>query len=177
MNDETAKALEWMLQNMTDATQPVAKPAELHNLNLDNTPASVQEGRRAFASKILPEIRISKHQTVRSQSRVPNPDEEGKQLESELVALKESMRQMETELKELREAENESQEPKFNIRKAINLNLVPNVPPKFRTPALEAPKIADKPSELFLLDHFQHKSCKFSNVCILNIWCFSRTLV
>jgi hypothetical protein len=167
MNDETAKALEWMLRNMSDATQPVAKPADIENLNLDaatassEAPSPVQSSdiRRAFASKTFPEGRYSKAQFNRRPNKVPNPDEEGKQLESELVALKEDMRQMEAELKELRDAD--PQQPVFNVRKAINLNLVPNTPPKFKTPSLEAPRILDKPSELFLLDHFEHKSCKF----------------
>ncbi|KAI6189749.1 hypothetical protein M3Y97_00042300 [Aphelenchoides bicaudatus] len=165
MNDETAKALEWMLRNMSDATQPVAKPTKLDSDSIapsakipNSVPSAEIDARRAFASKTLPEGRITKDNLNRPKNFVPNPDEEGKQLESELVALKESMQQMETELKELRDAEVESQEPKFNIRKAINLNLVPNAPQKFKAPVMEEPRILEKPSELFLLDTFEHKS-------------------
>lgn len=164
MNDETAKALDWLLKNMTQATD--TQPTKMHNLNLDGAPRSsevlspptkINNSRRLFASKILPEGRLSRNGQP-SKSLISNPDEEEKQLESELSALKESMKQMESELKDLRDAESTPQRPRFNVQKAINLNLVPNTPRQQTLKVHEEPRIFEKPSELFLLDHYQHQS-------------------
>lgn len=155
---------------MSDATKitPESASEQMVDLNLDAAARSSSSENlspvkisnlRVFASKTLPEGRLSKeHVGQISRSATPNPDEEGKQLESELSALKESMKQMETELNELREAELENQKPRFNVRKAENLNLVPKAPRQLINQLRDGPKSTEKPSELFLLDHFEHRS-------------------
>src|SRR4051812_35144394 len=102
-----------MLQNMSQAAQSVStqRPnsnegsTKMQGLNLDSTVRSGEmlspqkattNMRRVFASKTLPNGRLSKTEDNKmEQPLVQNPDEDEQQLESELKSLKENMRQIE----------------------------------------------------------------------------------
>jgi hypothetical protein len=145
-----------MLKNMSQATEIASRPSAERSQTNNFNPIKSLNFHRVFASKILPERKIDRQNSGEVQiPTIPNPDEDEKQLESELIALKENMKQMETELNQLREAEVNSQQPQFNARKAMNLNLVPKGP-KGATIVEE-----QKPSELFLLEQHQHSTCEY----------------
>jgi hypothetical protein len=127
--------------------------------------------RRVLAAKTLPNHRFGRERVLQRPPLVENPDED-QQLESELQRLQKNMQQMEGELEQLRKAEIEAQKPRFNIRKATNLNLVPKGPNPPNAPA----RAVERPSELFLLDDYKHRSCEYSNLMIIHPL-FSSSLV
>ncbi|CAD5231994.1 unnamed protein product [Bursaphelenchus xylophilus] len=103
VNVDTVKALQWMLNNMTNAAKQ-ADTKRIHQMNLDSS-------------------------VLHSAPLVDNDESDllgnEKILQEELVRLKSTMDQVESELKELENDEIESEKPKFDTKKALSLNLVP----------------------------------------------------
>ncbi|KAI6186743.1 hypothetical protein M3Y98_00165600 [Aphelenchoides besseyi] len=149
---DTVRALEWMLKNMSKAAAKVATmpqlstttslPSNTHPPNSENASLNDKGQRRALASKTL------RNNGEAHSIENKNPDEQEREIVSQLQKLHSNMIEMETELKQLREI---GLRPRFDEHAAITLNLVPKAPrtslPREQPPSPANPR--------FLLDDFR----------------------
>ncbi|CAD5224140.1 unnamed protein product [Bursaphelenchus okinawaensis] len=140
LNADTFKALEWMLNNMTNAAK-TENSKKVHQMNLDS---NVLHSGEIIKTLTTPPLEPQKSFASRIH-KIPTPlidndHEDGfgndKLLQQELIRLKSTMDKVEYELKELEQEEFESERPTFNTKKATELSLIPLTAPRLNQPEM-----------------------------------------